>query len=194
MKKIILAILIFSLFSTVTLNVNAQMPALSGVEGMQGTSGNNNHTAREEAEGKAVWEKLQTKELTCTDLSNDDFEVLGEYFMGQMAGDSHAAMNAMMIQMMGEESEEQMHIAMGKRMTICEPEAPFPQNMTNSGMMQMMMGGWSSPFTQTNNPMMNFGQNPMWWGGAGWLFILTWVIWLVVGILAAIWLWKQIKK
>ena len=31
------------------------------------------HTAREEAEGQAVWEKLQAKELTCKDLSDDNF-------------------------------------------------------------------------------------------------------------------------
>ena len=41
------------------------------------------HTAREEAAGKEVWKKLQSKELKCVDLSNDDFGALGEYFMGQ---------------------------------------------------------------------------------------------------------------
>src|SRR3989338_9884099 len=93
----------------------ALLPNFSFAQGMMGNTAtvSNGHTAREEAEGKAVWEKLQTKELTCTDLSNDDFEVLGEYFMGQMMGTSHEAMNTMMIQMMGEESEEQIHIAMG---------------------------------------------------------------------------------
>src|SRR3989344_9502546 len=73
------------------------------------------HTAREEAEGKIVWEKLQAKQIQCSDLSDDEFGVLGEYFMGQMMGDSHEAMNNMMIQMMGEEGEEQMHVVMGKR-------------------------------------------------------------------------------
>jgi hypothetical protein len=32
------------------------------------------------------------------------------------------------------------------------------------------------------------------WGGWGWLMSLTMLVWLVVGILAAIWLWKHIKK
>ncbi len=146
------------------------------------------HTAREEAEGKAIWEKFQAKDLNCEDLSDDDFGSLGEYFMGQIAGDSHEAMNNMMIQMMGEDGEKQMHVALGKRMSDCEPDAPMPQSMMNGGMMQMMMGG--------NNSMMgNWNQNSMWLGEVGsWLISLLWFVWLIVGILAAIWLWKQIIK
>src|SRR3989344_4480110 len=55
-----------------------------------------NHTAREEKEGKVIWEELQTKQITCDELSDGDFGVLGEYYMGQMVGDSHEAMNTMM--------------------------------------------------------------------------------------------------
>jgi len=43
-----------------------------------------NHTAREEAEGEIVWQKLQSKEIVCGDLSDEDFGALGEYYMGQM--------------------------------------------------------------------------------------------------------------
>lgn len=35
------------------------------------------------------------------------------------------------------------------------------------------------------------------YGGGGTFFLLaglTWVVWLVVGVLLAVWLWKQIKK
>ena len=42
--------------------------------------------------------------------------------------------------------------------------------------------------------MGNFGYGPMWGGGGSWLFPLTWLVWLIVGILAAIWLWQHIKK
>ncbi len=73
------------------------------------------HTTREEQEGKILWDKLQAKEIACADLNDEQFGVLGEYFMGQMAGNSHAAMNAMMIQAHGEDGEEQIHIVMGKR-------------------------------------------------------------------------------
>lgn len=76
--------------------------------------------------------------------------------MGQMMGSFHAAMNAMMIQTHGEQGEEQIHIAMGKRLSGCDTSATIP--FQSSGWMQMMWGGWSSPFgfNSTNN-MMNFG-------------------------------------
>src|SRR3989344_8956032 len=67
------------------------------------------HTIREEKEGKELWQKFQAKEISCVNFNDEQFGVLGEYFMGQMMGDSHAAMNAMMIQTHGEEGEEQIH-------------------------------------------------------------------------------------
>jgi len=69
---------------------------------------NDNHTAIEEAEGRVLFEKLQSKELICKNLSDENFESLGEYFMGNVAKEQHETMNNMMIQMMGEQSEEQI--------------------------------------------------------------------------------------
>ena len=149
------------------------------------------HTAREEAEGKVIWEKLQAKELGCQDLSDDEFGALGEYYMGQMLGDSHEAMNEMMTRVHGEEGEEQIHIVMGKRLSGCDTSAVF---FTGGGgwmpMMQMMWGGGSSPlgFNSTNN-MMNFGYG---FGSFGLIFmILFWVL-IIAGIVALIrWLASQ---
>lgn len=42
-------------------------------------------------------------------------------------------------------------------------------------------------------PYYGWGQNMM-WGGWGSLALLTWLVWTLVGILAAVWLWKQITK
>src|SRR3990167_4007953 len=117
MKKIFFITISFFLFSF------ALLPNFSFAQGMPAphfavgnsagqvntVTDSNGHTAREEAEGKAVWEKLQTKELACKDLSDDNFGTLGEYFMGQMMGNSHEAMNNMMTAIMGEQGEEQMH-------------------------------------------------------------------------------------
>lgn len=155
------------------------------------TTSSDGHTVREEAEGKAIWEKLQAKELTCKDLSDDNFEVLGEYFMSQMTGTSHEAMNTMMMQMMGEEGEKQMHVVMGKRFSGCDTSAAFPsQGIGFMPMMQMMMGGWSSPsgFNSMNN-MMNFSYG---FGFFGWVFII--LVWaLVIVALAALirWLFQR---
>src|SRR3989344_8601479 len=182
-------------------SANAQMPALSGVEGMGGFSNTSvdwnevvEHTAREEQEGKELWDQLQAKKIACTDLDDEQFGVLGEYFMGQMAGDSHAAMNAMMIQAHGEDGEEQIHIVMGKGLSGCDTSAAFPA--ISGGwmpMMNMMWGGWpaspdewasrggSSPFGSNNstNNMMNFGFGTM--GGVGWGFMILWWVLIIAG-------------
>ena len=104
MKKILtLTILIFAF--------SLSVPALSLAQGMMDfnnttTQSDDGHTAREEAEGKEIRGKLQAGELKCEDLSDENFGALGEYFMGQMAGDSHEAMNNMMIAMLGEEDDK----------------------------------------------------------------------------------------
>ena len=163
-----------------------------------------NHTAREEAEGEIVWQKLQSKGVACADLSDEDFGALGDYYMGQMLGDSHEAMNEMMTRMHGEEGEEQIHIVMGKRLSGCDTSATAPG--TSGGwmpMMNMMWGGWSSPFGSNNstNPegeqvpygagnMMNFGFGPF--GSFGWIFMILWWVLIIAGIVALIkWLASQ---
>jgi hypothetical protein len=55
--------------------------------------------------------------------------------------------------------------------------------------------GLVDPSYEINNHMMwNWGSDMMGWGGFGWLFTLTWIVWLVVGIFLAIWLWQKINK
>lgn len=123
----------------------------------------------EEVEGKIIWEKLQAKQLECKNLTDDNFELLGEYFMGRMAGSSHEAMNTMMEQMMGKEREEQMHIVMGKRMSDCDTSAAFPsQGVGFMSMMNMMTA------------------DPVSWFGFGWLSMLIFWILLILGVVALI--------
>jgi len=192
MKKLIFTILAAVIVGSFADVANAQM-----MGGFSNSSADWDavveHTLREEQEGKEVWDKLQAKELTCENLSDEQFGVLGEYFMWQMAGDSHAAMNAMMIQTHGEEGEEQIHIVMGKRFSGCDTSAAFP---AGSGgwmpMMNMMWGGWSSPFGSNNstNNMMNFGFGSF--GGFGWIFMILWWVLIIAGIVALIkWLTSQ---
>ena len=200
MKKLIFTIFAASAISSFAASANAQMPAPSGVEEMGGFSNSGadwekvvEHTLREEKEGKELWDKLQVKEIACSDFDDEQYGVLGEYFMGQMAGDSHAAMNAMMIQMHGEDGEEQIHIVMGKRLSGCDTLAAF--SPTSGGwmpMMNMMWGGGLSPFNSnsTNNSMMNFGFTPF--GGFGWIFMIFWWVLIIAGIIALIkWLTGQ---
>lgn len=141
------------------------------------------HTAREEAEGKEIWEKLQSKQLECQSLTADNYGSLGEYFMGQMVGGSHEAMNTMMERMMGKEGEEQMHVVMGKRLSGCLPGAQFPQGGVGFMPMMWLMGGGE-------NPMMGQGWGGMMggWGGfgLGWLSMLLFWGLFILGVIALI--------
>jgi len=193
MKKLIFTIFAASVIGLFATSANAQMMgefSNTTVDWSEVVE----HTAREEQEGKELWNKLQAKEVACADLNDEQYGVLGEYFMGQMAGNSHAAMNAMMIQAHGEDGEEQIHIVMGKRLSGCDTSAAFPA--ISGGwmpMMNMMWGGWSSPFdsnNSTNNNMMNFGFGPF--GGFGWIFMILWWVLIIAGIVALIkWLTNQ---
>ncbi|MDP2598823.1 MAG: SHOCT domain-containing protein [Candidatus Liptonbacteria bacterium] len=200
MRKLIFTILSAAAIGSFATSANAQMVgefSNSQVDWNEVVE----HTAREEQEGKELWSKLQAKEVTCENLSDGQLGVLGEYFMGQMTGASHAAMNAMMIQAHGEDGEEQIHIVMGKRLSGCDASAAFPA--ISGGwmpMMNMMWGGWSfdgaqdrsSPFgnNPTNNTMMNFGFGPF--GGFGWIFMILWWVLIIAGIVALIkWLTSQ---
>ena len=124
-------------------SASAQMMPRGGLSVQQ-----NSQMTEEEREGFQVWQKFQAGQVTCQSLSGDDYELLGDYFMGQWAGNSHEAMDQMMVRMMGEEGAEQMHIALGKRQSGCDLNAQLPVGgvgfMPMVGMMQNFGGGWPS--------------------------------------------------
>lgn len=178
MKKLIFTILTASAISFFMPATNAQM--MGGFSNSSADWGKVvEHTLREEQEGKELWNKLKAKETACADLNDGQYRVLGEYFMGQMASDSHAAMNAMMIQTHGGDGEEQMHVTMGKRLSGCDASATFPSRGVGfMPMMNMMWGG------------MNFGFMPL--GGFSWIFMIFWWALIIAGIVALIkWLTSQ---
>jgi len=188
-----------SIFSTISmLGISLLFSGTVFAQGMMGSYNSSvDNTAiqsqqQEEQEGKNFLDSLSNKTVTCSQLTDADFEKIGEYFMGQSIGDTsrHIAMNEMMKSMMGELGEEQMHTAWGKRGSNCDTSAAFPSE--SIGFMPMMMGGWSSPsgFNQSNNPMMNFGFTPF--GGFGWIFMILWWVLIIIGIVALIkWLTSQ---
>ena len=122
------------------------MPAFA--QGMMGAYASNQGavaadagaTAQDEAAGKAVWDRLQSKQATCADLNDGDFDKLGDYFMGLMMGGSHAAMNAAMTARLGDAGETQMHVVMGKRLSGCDASAAYPQQ--GLGYLPMMRGAY----------------------------------------------------
>ncbi len=108
------------------------------------------HTKEEEAEGKVVYDALVSGSKECSDLTEDDFAVLGEYFMGVQLGESHALMNSRLMQMHGMEGEEAIHIALGKQVSLCSTTSAPTGWYGGYGGMHMgpmmwgggMHGGW----------------------------------------------------
>lgn len=122
------------------------------------------------------------------------------------AGTVPEMMRYMEDSVLGEELHEEMEGLMVKMMdgTMNETEARRMAELMQSypGPYGMMMSrlGWSGgggmmrggDFGRGGMPwtnMMNFGGG--FWGGA---MSLASIVWLIVGILAAVWLWQQITK
>lgn len=115
----------------------------------------------EVAEGKVIWEKLQSETIDCDSLSDDDYDVLGDFFIVQMMGKNSDVMNNRMAQAMGDEGEEQMHIFMGKKYSGCDTSAVLPPEYQKFSQFMPMMGGDNYP----NRFMMSVDfdtKNPQW--------------------------------
>lgn len=99
--------------------------------------------ASEQREGQRLLRSIEEGRSECADLTNADFERIGEYVMGRMAGSTaaHEQMNELMRSMMGARSEEQMHVFMGRRFTGCGGRAVPGGFGGMMGVMGMMGGG-----------------------------------------------------
>ena len=89
---------------------------------------------------------MEGGQLRCSEVSADDFELIGEYAMGRMFATprQHEAMNQMMVRMMGAGGEARVHQAMGRRFAGCPGArlpAGFGRMMGAVGAMEMMGGG-----------------------------------------------------
>ena len=107
--------------------------------------------ASEERQGQQILGAVESGSKQCAGLSGSDFELVGEYVMGRMAGSTraHEQMNQLMQNMMGKRGEEQMHAFMGRRFTRCgggQLPGSFAGMMGSMGMMggSGMMGGRAS--------------------------------------------------
>lgn len=192
MKKILFFSFVVIFFFFFAVKSNAQMMGYP-----VGSSGQTTDSdTKDEATGKAVWDKLQNNQVTCSQLSEDDFDKLGDFFMGNMMGSSHDSMDQLMIDRLGQQGEQQMHIAMGKRLSGCFTNASLPQG---SNYFMPMMGGWNWNNQSQGGavlPMMGYGNNGF-NGRSGLLSLIcifTWIVLMVYLILGAVYYWKEIKK
>lgn len=95
--------------------------------------------------GKGVAARVDARTATCKNLSNTDFEHLGEYVMGRIVGSrsAHEAMDARMEAMMGSANADRMHQALGHRYAGCANTSTGYGMMSGSGMMGAT-GGWGA--------------------------------------------------
>jgi hypothetical protein len=87
---------------------------------------------QEVVQGGTLYQKMQSKEMSCAQATDADFELMGEYFMEQnMPMADHDMMNDRLKTMMGDEGEETVHMNIGKHGSKCDA----------SGEAMGMMGG-----------------------------------------------------
>lgn len=98
--------------------------------------------------GKTVFTRVDAGTATCKNLSDTDFEHLGEYVMERMvrSRSAHEAMNSRMDAMMGSENADRMHQALGRRYAGCATTGTSSGYgmMGGSGMMGGGTGGWGA--------------------------------------------------
>lgn len=143
--------------------------------------------------GQKIWQNLQSGKITCSNLTNGDYEKLGEYFMGQAAGSTqnHVYWDNNIQNMMGEQGDTQIHIVWGERGSGCLPNAVIPSNTPS--FFRGMMG--NSNRGGDYNMMWGYGGgNYMGFGGYAIFGFLTWLVLLVDLVLLGFWLYKQVRK
>ncbi len=129
-------------------------------------------------------EEIIKMKVACENLSEEQFEILGDYYMEQLhPGELHEAMDE---RMGGEGSSSltQMHIAMGKAF-YCGERGAVPSSMMNTMMGRGMMGGYGMMAGYNYNTSSSHG-----------FWILLWivVILLVALIILIILLLKSKSK
>ena len=106
----------------------------------------------------------------------------------------HEEMEDLMVKMMtGELSEQEAN-----RIIEFMDEYPGPMGMMMNRY-GIMDGNWQSGYGNMINGsdwgMMDWGSGWNAWAGAWvWFVFLSFTVWFIVGVLASIWLWKQIQK
>ena len=144
---------------------------------------------------------LLDSNVSCDKLTNEQLEIIGEYYMEQMhPGDGHELMHKMMGLEEGSEAEKQFHVNMAKRL-YCNENVYLGYGMMGSGMMQGglhggMMGSGLIQSMMGNNslgygvPFQNYG----YWSILDILYAV-----LLIGLIALVFLgvfklWKDINE
>ncbi len=135
-------------------------PSIASAQTMmtQQNTYSSNSTTYDEQKGWAIYNQLQNKQTTCSKLTNSDFDVLGDFYMGRMMSTNHAAMDRFMADKLGINGETQVHITIGKRLSGCDVNASYPSSINNysslswmNGMSMMNDNGWGGMMNDFND-------------------------------------------
>ncbi len=150
---------------------------MMGGYGYESAASSSAATSTSDVAGQTLWNQLSAKQISCNQLTNSDFASLGDYFMGAMMGSAHEAADQQMTYALGAQGDEQMHIAMGERLSGCNPSAAYPQGGEN--FFPSMMGGWGMMGYgyPGGGISYGFGYSPF-----GWLLEIGWWILVAVGV------------
>ena len=197
--KVSISLLIISfLFLVFSPRTNAQM--MGNYQGQTSLSQSDIQNEQNDQDaGQTIYQELQNGQVTCQQLTEDNFDKLGDYFMWKSLGSTqaHAAMDKRITQMMGDQGNTQMHIALGKRGSGCFSNLNVPSNTPS-----FMMGMMNNVYTNgggVKNIMGNWGWNGsmMGWSGFGSFNLFSFLLFLVIFVdlvLLGAYLWKQIRK
>src|SRR3989344_8349915 len=123
--------------------------------------------------------------VTCSKLTEEQLERLGDYYMEQMhPGEAHEAMDEMMGGE-GSESLRQVHIAMAKRL-YCNDISGTAQYGTMGMMMSRGMMGYG---TNYGGGMMGYGMGYGMMGYGYWGFLNILYLVLAIGLIILVYLW-----
>ncbi len=192
MKKIILSLFVVSLF-IFTGTAYAQMGMMGGYE----QYGNTALVSVQNSEARgALKEIYQTQgvdsqsKIDCSKVTDDQFDKLGDAYMGGML--SNETQHEFMDNMMGGEGSDslrQAHVNMGRSYLGCW------SNYSSGPVYMPMMNGYGSESNSGSGwgTMSHFGTS-----GNGflclWAISIFYLVWLTVGILAIVWLWRKVSK
>ncbi len=139
-------------------------------------------------------ENLISSKISCAELTSEQFEVLGDYYMEQMhPGQSHELMDNMMG---GEGSEtlKQMHTSIAQRIYCNNQSVMMQGNMMGYGMMSGMIGMRNIIQLKGGKMAYNYGMMSGYGYGMSSFGWITQILIVIALVLAIFWLIKQIQK
>lgn len=131
--------------------------------------------------------------ISCNELSEEQLEEIGEYYMEQMhPGGSHELMHEMMGLQEGSENEEQLHINMAKSLYCGEENAFGSGGMMGGEMMNMMGDGMmGGNYIMQSSGMMQSGRTTFYNSLLNVLYLILLVGLIILVYLGIVRLWKN---